>query len=150
LPDDNFLTRLRDAHASDTPCPDDPGSVGALLSPTLPQPFAPAVMSPDGAPDIPALPGFKDLRERGRGGLGVVYAATHVLMGRRVAVKLINAEHARHPAAVQRFRREAQAAGRLAHPNLVTAYDAGQDGDRPFLVMELIDGESLAEHLRRD
>ena len=96
------------------------------------------------------LPGFEEVRELGFGGMGVVYAATHAVMGRRVAVKVINAAYARHPVAVERFRREVRAAARLSHPNLVTAYDAGLTGDRPFLVMELIDGESLAERLRRD
>src|SRR5262249_36651859 len=133
LPADGFLCQLRLAHAevsgASTPLP-------ATLVQTFPPPEQAAQAS------APVLPGFEDLREVGRGGMGVVYSATHAVMGRRVAVKLINGDHPRHPAAVERFRREARAAARLSHPNLVTAYDAGQDGGRPFLVMEFIDGES--------
>jgi predicted Ser/Thr protein kinase len=140
LPADEFLSRLRAARAGAS-------AAGTPLPATLAQTGPPPAPAPA---HVPALPGFEDLRELGRGGMGVVYAARHAVMGRRVAVKLINGDHARHPAAVERFRREARAAARLSHPNIVTAYDAGQDGDRPFLVMELIDGESLAERLRRD
>ncbi len=141
LPGDDFVNRLRAAHATA------PQTDRSLL-PTLLQDTQSA--PPQAAQDRPTLPGFEDLRELGRGGMGVVYAATHAVMGRRVAVKVITAEFTRQPAALDRFRREARAAARLSHPNLVSAYDAGQEGEQPFLVMELIDGESLAERLRRD
>jgi serine/threonine protein kinase len=151
LPADDFLSRLRTIYAGATPQPSDIALCqSGLGQPTVIQNSTPAEWRPSTTPDLPELPGFEDWRELGRGGMGVVYAARHAVMGRRVAVKLIHAEYNRHPAAVERFRREVRAAARLAHPNLVTAYDAGQDGDRPFLVMELIDGETLAERLRRD
>jgi WD40 repeat protein len=95
------------------------------------------------------VPGYAVLREVGRGGMGVVYEAVHPVLGRRVAVKLIHPAFLRHPAAVARFRQEVRAAGRLAHPNLVTAFDAGEAGDRHFLAMALVEGESLADLLSR-
>ncbi len=80
----------------------------------------------------------------GRGGMGNVYRAEHRLMHRPVAIKLINAELVRHPQAVERFRREVQAAAKLSHPNIVAAYDAEQAGDVHFLVMEFVEGTDLA------
>jgi tRNA A-37 threonylcarbamoyl transferase component Bud32 len=99
---------------------------------------------------LPQVPGYTVLRELGRGGMGVVYEAIHAVMGRRVAVKLLHPELLRHSAAVARFHREVRAAARLAHRNLVTAFDAGQAGERHFLAMELVQGQSLADLLRRD
>jgi tRNA A-37 threonylcarbamoyl transferase component Bud32 len=146
LPADAFTARLRDVRLDSRP--DTPGA--ATPPPTV-EFTCLAVASPSAPPPgTPALAGFEDVRELGRGGMGVVYAATHAVMGRRVAVKLIHPEYAASAAAVERFRREARAVARLTHPNLVTAYDAGQDGDRPFLVMEYLDGESLADRLERD
>src|SRR5262245_14404096 len=141
LPDDGFVARLRAAYRSapTPPCFGPPPTPSTALT----------VEAPASAGEAPDLPGFTDVRELGRGGMGVVYAATHARMGRRVAVKLIHPEFARHPAAVERFRREAHAVARLSHPNIVTAHDAGQWGDRPFLVMEHIDGETLADRLVR-
>jgi tRNA A-37 threonylcarbamoyl transferase component Bud32 len=98
---------------------------------------------------LPQLPGFEVVRELGRGGMGVVYEAVHNVMGRRVAVKLIHPELLRHASTVARFRREVRAAARLAHPNLVTAFSAGQAGECHFLTMELLEGETLAELVRR-
>ena len=80
----------------------------------------------------------------GRGGMGNVYRAEHRLMNRPVALKLINSQLIRQPQAVERFRREVQAAAKLTHPNIVTAYDAEQAGDVHFLVMEFVEGTDLA------
>ncbi len=98
---------------------------------------------------LPQLPGYEVVREIGRGGMGVVYEAVHRAMGRRVAVKLIHPELLRHQAAVARFRREVRAGARLTHPNLVIAFSAGEAGASHFLAMELVEGENLAELLRR-
>lgn len=81
----------------------------------------------------------------GRGGMGDVYQAHHRLMNRPVAIKLISASFVKDEAAVARFHREVQTAARLAHPNIVTAYDAEQAGDRQFLVMEFVDGINLEQ-----
>ncbi|MDA1231158.1 MAG: protein kinase, partial [Planctomycetota bacterium] len=86
----------------------------------------------------------------GRGGMGDVYRAEHRLMNRPVAVKLINSQLIRNPQAVERFRREVQAAAQLAHPNIVTAYDAEQAGALHFLVMEFVDGTDLATVVEQD
>jgi WD40 repeat protein len=80
----------------------------------------------------------------GAGGMGAVYRAEHQVMARPVALKVLNPGMLDNPASVERFRREAQAAARLAHPNIVTAYDAEQEGDHHFLVMEYVQGISLA------
>ena len=84
-------------------------------------------------------------RRLGRGGMGTVYEATDDALGRRVAVKLIREDLAGKPDAVQRFRREAQVAAGLAHPNVVTVFDFGLEGGHAFLVMELLEGTTLRE-----
>ena len=90
------------------------------------------------------------LEERiGVGGMGAVYRATRLLIGDTVAVKLMHADFVRD-AEAERFRREAQAAARLKHPNAVGVYDFGltQDGTL-YLVMELVEGESLRQLIKR-
>ncbi len=84
----------------------------------------------------------------GRGGMGDVYKAEHRLMNRPVALKVINGQLVNSTAAIQRFQREVQAAARLTHRNIVTAYDAEQAGDTHFLVMEFVDGTDLAALVR--
>ncbi|MEQ8846476.1 bifunctional serine/threonine-protein kinase/formylglycine-generating enzyme family protein [Botrimarina sp.] len=84
----------------------------------------------------------------GFGGMGAVYEATHVAMRRRVAIKVIGSQEA-SPLEVERFRREAQAAARLSHPNVVRAYDAGEQEGLLYLAMELIDGENLEQRVVR-
>lgn len=81
----------------------------------------------------------------GRGGMGEVWRAADELLGRTVAVKLLAAE-ADH-ATAQRFSREAEIAARLNHPHVVALYDAGSHQSRPYLVMEYVEGRSLAEEL---
>lgn len=82
--------------------------------------------------------------------MGTVYEATHIEMGRRVAVKLLNRELVADPSALERFRREARAAGRLSHPHAVTVHDFGQDQTgEAFLVMEFLEGPSLRSEIRR-
>jgi serine/threonine-protein kinase len=85
----------------------------------------------------------------GRGGMATVHRATDVRLDREVAVKLLKPEVTADPDLAQRFRREALAATVLRHPNIVACLDTGTDGDQPYLVMELVDGEDLAARLRR-
>jgi tRNA A-37 threonylcarbamoyl transferase component Bud32 len=92
---------------------------------------------------------YRVLRELGRGGMGVVYQARHTVMDRQVVIKVISKALLDNPDALERFRREVQAAARLAHPNIVTAYDAEQAGDLHYLVMEFVPGQSLAEVLQK-
>jgi WD40 repeat protein/serine/threonine protein kinase len=84
----------------------------------------------------------------GEGGMGTVFKARHRHMGRVVALKIIRKEKLASPDAVQRFYREVQAAAHLTHPNIVLAYDAGQDGSTHFLSMEYVDGTDLARLVR--
>jgi serine/threonine protein kinase len=85
------------------------------------------------------------------GGMGSVYRATHVMLGKAVAVKVIRSELVTSDDVVRRFQREARAASTLDHPNIVTVYDLGQAGDGTlYIAMEFIDGPSLKEAIRRD
>lgn len=84
----------------------------------------------------------------GQGGMGAVYRATHRLMEREVALKVINLEMMDRPEAIERFHREVKAAARLSHPNIVAAYDAEQVGGVHLFVMEYVDGQNLAEAVR--
>ena len=82
--------------------------------------------------------------------MGAVYKAEHLLMERPVALKVLNRELIDKPATIERFRREVRAAARLTHPNIVAAFDAEQAGDVHFLVMEYVEGASLARHIVED
>ncbi len=94
-------------------------------------------------------PRYRVERELGRGGMGVVYAAHHLMMDRRVALKLINRAVLDHPDALARFHAEVRNAAKLAHPNIVVAHDAEQAGDLHMLVMEFVEGDDLAKVLAK-
>jgi formylglycine-generating enzyme required for sulfatase activity len=83
----------------------------------------------------------------GAGGMGTVYKARHRLMDRVVALKIVNPILVNKPGAVERFKREVRAAAQLVHPNIVTAYDAESVGDLQLLVMEYVEGQTLAQLL---
>lgn len=87
---------------------------------------------------------YRVLQLIGKGGMGVVYKAEHVHLGRLVALKLLPVENARDPELLGRFLNEMKAIGRLGHPNLVSATDAGEANGQYFLAMELLDGLNLA------
>ena len=93
-------------------------------------------------------------RELGRGGMGAVYLATHLGTERPVAVKVIAPQYMQRPEFVERFRREARAAGRLRHPNVVDVTDFGfaqtEEGQVAYLVMEYLDGCTLGEILEEE
>ena len=86
---------------------------------------------------------FRLVRELGRGGMGVVYEAWQRSLDRRVAVKVLAPALVASPTAIARFRREAGAAGRLRHPNLVEVYGFGSEEGQHFFAMQLVDGASL-------
>ena len=86
---------------------------------------------------------YEVLRLLGSGGMGTVYEARDPVLERRVAVKVLGAELARQPELRERFLREAQAAGRLRHPNIVQVYDVGESNGRLFLAMEFVAGSDL-------
>jgi serine/threonine protein kinase len=101
-------------------------------------------------PSPPLLGGRYAVREPlGRGGMAVVYRATDAVLGRPVAVKVLSDGLARDPAFVERFRREARAAAGLTHRGVVTVFDHGSEGDVHYIVMELVEGPTLAELLAR-
>ncbi len=83
----------------------------------------------------------------GRGGMAVVWRGVDERLGRPVAVKVLDRPGLAGPTTVERFDREARAVARLNHPNIVAIYDVGLDKDMPYLVMELVDGQSLAAHI---
>lgn len=84
----------------------------------------------------------------GSGGMGTVYKAVHKRMKRIVALKVIRSDMDQLPDRLKRFEREVQTAARLSHPNIMTAYDAGEDQGVHYLICEYIDGESLTELVR--
>ena len=87
-------------------------------------------------------------RKVARGGMADVFLSRDLLLDRPVALKVLFPAFASDPAFVQRFRREAQSAARLNHPNVVSVFDWGQEGSTYFIVMEFVEGQSLAQVLR--
>ena len=93
---------------------------------------------------------YRLLSHLARGGMADVWEAEDTLLNRRVAVKILHPNFAGDEAFVTRFRREAQAAANLSHPNIVAIYDWGQEDDTYFMVMELIQGRTLREILKSE
>jgi serine/threonine-protein kinase len=91
---------------------------------------------------------YRVLERIGRGAMGIVYAALDEQLDRRVAVKLMLADFDQAPDMRARFYREARITGQLAHRNIITVFDLGEERGRPFIVMELLEGLPLAEHLQ--
>jgi HEAT repeat protein len=154
LPDDSLASLLE--------TPGAPGGVpkAEATCPTTVPPageYRPTVQETEGAsrvavptgtavpPELAEHARYHILGLLGAGGMGAVYKAEHRLMQRPVALKIISRELFDNPEAAERFRREARAAARLAHPNIVTAHDAEQAGDVHFLVMEFVEGTNLAQ-----
>ncbi len=108
---------------------------------------APGIAAEWGAAPPAELGDFRMVREIGRGGMGVVYEAEQVSLGRRVALKILPGTSALDPRQRQRFRIESQAAAMLQHENIVPVFSVGSDRGVEFLAMPLIAGRSLAEVL---
>jgi len=155
LKDDTFTGLVRNAKASE-PVADaasvrtDPGPDASCVGHGIAEAATLAVQSgePLAANELPIElaehPRYRIVELIGRGGMGCVYRAEHRLMNRTVAIKVINPQLVQNAQAVERFRREVQAAAKLSHPNIVTAYDAEQAGNAHFLVMEFVEGTDLA------
>ena len=99
----------------------------------------------------------RDLSERyrlegriGQGGMAIVYAGVDTVLRRRVAIKVLREQLAADDDFVQRFYTEAQHAAKLSHPNIVNIYDVGREGEQYCIVMELVDGTTLAEMIEKD
>jgi eukaryotic-like serine/threonine-protein kinase len=95
------------------------------------------------APALSLVGDFRILRQVGRGGMGVVYEAEQISLGRRVALKVLPGGALRDPKTLERFRREARAAARLHHTNIVPVFEVGEVGDVVYYTMQFIQGESL-------
>ncbi|HVE72717.1 MAG TPA: protein kinase [Thermoanaerobaculia bacterium] len=104
--------------------------------------------SPDGAEPI-EIPGYRIERRIGQGGMGAVYLAEEIALGRKVAVKVVSGDVARDEETRARFVREARLLATVEHPNVVRVYTFGFAGDRPYLVMEYVEGDTLADRIAR-
>ena len=93
---------------------------------------------------------YRVISHLARGGMADVYEAEDTLLNRRVAVKVLHSNYASDQAFVTRFKREAQAAANLSHPNIVAIYDWGREGSTYYMVMELIEGRTLREILKTE
>lgn len=98
---------------------------------------------------LPAAIGrYKVVSRIGKGAMGVVYHAHDELMDRAVAIKVLTADLAGDPSIRTRFFREAKVAGQIVHPNVITVFDMGEENGRLYIVMELLQGQTLGEYLR--
>ncbi len=105
-------------------------------------------LSRDGVAARPTLPGYRILRELGRGGMGVVYEAEDERLGRRVAIKVMGPAAAAKPEARERFLREARSVASLTHDHIVTILHVGEEAGVPYIAMPLLHGESLDDRLK--
>jgi serine/threonine-protein kinase len=112
----------------------------------------PSGESSEAAPGLPpggSIGKYRLVRLIGRGGMGLVYEAVHPELRKRVAIKTLRPEIAAQPEPLGRFLKEGEAASRIKHPNVVNVLDVDTHEGAPFLVMEYLEGESLAERFAR-
>ena len=118
------------------------------VAPAIEYGDAPLTIARD-APSPERIGRYQVIERIGRGAMGVVYRARDEAMGRDVALKVLTADLEDDPDIRTRFHREAEAAASLSHPNIITIFDVGEDGDRFFIVMELLRGATLKDFLKQ-
>ncbi len=124
--------------ARNTPAPGTDGATVLRFAGPAPEPAWPPTR----------LGGYRIVRELGHGGMGYVFEAEDVQLGRRVAVKVLTPDLAGRPDAAARFLREARAAAAVEHENVVPVLHVGDEAGTPYMVMPLLRGESLSDRLK--
>ncbi len=105
---------------------------------------------PEHPDELARLPGYRLMRVLGVGGMGIVFQAEDLKLNRHVAIKLIRPKRFKDQLTTQRFLTEARSAAKLTNDHIVTVYHVGQHGELPYLVMQLLTGQSLADRMRQE